>query len=198
VRDFLLIYFDETGFLIGMGILGVLLSLLWRRKHSLSYLLFFSIFWVYLLVVVQSVIFPIYINLDRSDFSPSINLVPLYFGDCSIPELCVRGILENMILTVPFGFGINFLVRVSQSRIPWLALAVGLGFELSQLVLSLVGRSGFRAVDINDALLNAAGVLLGYALFRGFGWIYVKAVERLAITPRGLFAAVYEVVSIHE
>lgn len=192
----MLIYFDAYDFLIGVGILVVLLPILWWKKHSLVYLLFFSVFWAYLLAVVRAVFFPFVINTDHAGtiFTPSVNLIPFYFGSCSMPELCIRGILENIILTIPFGFWINFLVKIKPRNFFWLALAVGLGFEFSQLVISLVFRSGFRAVDINDAILNATGVLLGYALFRAFAWVYLKATEHFGIQHKWLFADIYDVV----
>jgi glycopeptide antibiotics resistance protein len=195
--DSLLIYFDEYDLLIGVGILCVLLPVMWWRKHSLSYQLFFSIFWVYLLAVVQAVIFPIAINTAYgvATFTSSINLIPFYFGSCfsQMPELCVRGIIDNIILTIPFGFGVNFLLRIKPRSFFWLAIAVGLGFEFSQLLVSIAFRSGFRAVDINDVILNATGVLLGYALFRVFAWVSIKATELFGIRPKWLFADIYDV-----
>ncbi|HEX7568328.1 MAG TPA: VanZ family protein [Anaerolineaceae bacterium] len=194
----MLIYFDKYDFLIGIGILVVLLPILWWRKRNLSYLLFFSLFWVYLLAVVAVVCFPIAINADSggATFTPSINLIPFYFGSCfsNMPELCVRGIIDNIIFTIPFGFGVNFLVRVKPGNFFWLAIAVGLGFEFSQLMLSIAFRSGFRAVDINDVILNATGVLLGYALFRAFAWVYIKATQHFDIKHKWLFADIYNVV----
>jgi glycopeptide antibiotics resistance protein len=184
--------------LIGIGFLVVLLPILWWRKHNLSYLLFFSIFWVYLLAVVQVVFFPIVTNTDygSATFTPSINLIPFYFGSCfnNMPELCVRGIIDNIFLTIPFGFGVNFLARVKPRNIFWLAIAVGLGFEFSQLMLSIAFRSGFRAVDINDAIFNATGVLLGYALFGTFAWAYLKITKYFQIRHKWLFADIYDVV----
>src|SRR5690349_2199753 len=105
----MLLFFNEYHLAIGVGILCVLAPVLWWRKRSLSYLLFFSIFWLYLLAVVAVVIFPIAINADQSAaaFIPAINLIPFYFGQCQMLELCVRSIIENIVLTVPFGFGIN-------------------------------------------------------------------------------------------
>lgn len=177
----MLIYFDERDFVIGVGILCVLLPVLWRQKRSLSYLLFFSVFWAYLLVVVNAVLFPIVINTDygSTEFTSNINLIPFYFGDCSIFHLCIKGIIDNVVLTIPFGFGISFLVRIKARDFVWLPLAVGLVFELSQLIISLTFRSGFRAVDINDVLLNGTGVLTGYLSFRLFAWIYLRTAEYL-------------------
>jgi glycopeptide antibiotics resistance protein len=194
--DHLSINFDGHDYLIGIGILVVLLPILWWRKRNPSTILFFSIFWVYLLVVVQAVLFPIVIDTTYSGgiFTPSLNIIPFYFGPCQMPELCVRSVIDNIILTIPFGFGINFLVRVKPKSFLWLAVAVGFGFELSQLALSIAFRSGFRAVDINDALFNAAGVLLGYACFRAFAWVYLKASQHFGIRHKWLFADIYEIV----
>ena len=192
----MIIYFDKHDLLIGIGLLVILLPILWWRKRSYSYLLFFSIFWAYLLVVVKTVIFPIAINTDYGSprFMPRINLVPFYLSYCSILKYCVIGILGNIILTMPFGFGINFLGRIKPRNFLWLALSLGLGFELSQLLLSIAFKSRFRSVDINDVLLNAAGVLLGYALFRAFAWAYVKATEYFDIKLKWLFADIYDIV----
>jgi len=63
-------------------------------------------------------------------------------------------IVDNILLTIPFGFGINFLARVRPKGIFWLAPAVGLGLELAQLCISLLSRSGSRASDINDAAIQ--------------------------------------------
>lgn len=189
----MLIWFDTVDLLIGIAILLVLLFILWRRKRSWLYLLFFSVFWVYLLNVVQVVVFPIYFNVGDPFPWPSINLVPLYFGACEMPDLCVRDVIDNVILTIPFGFGINFLARVKPRNSLWLGLAVGAGFELVQLAISLVFRSSVRAVDINDAILNAVGVLLGYALFRAFAWAYVRIAEYFKIESKWLFTDIYSV-----
>jgi glycopeptide antibiotics resistance protein len=195
----MLIRFGLFGWLLGAGFLAVLLPFVWRRKRSLAALFFFSVFWVYLLAVVQVIIFPIAVSASpgSAPFSPSINLVPFYFGNCfkNIPGLCAQNLLQNILLTIPFGFGLNFLTRVKPGNVPWLAGAVGIGFELSQLAISLIFRSGFRAVDINDAILNAAGVLLGYVLFRGFARFYHQATERFGLKHKGLFADIYEVVT---
>ena len=121
------------------------------------------------------VIFPIAINPNYNvRIVPPHNYIPFYFGECSIHSLCMQGILQNILLTIPFGFGINFLVQIKPGNILWLALAAGLGLELSQLLITLSFNSGFRAFDINDILLNATGVMLGYVLFRAFSWVTAR------------------------
>ena len=181
-----MIQFNEQGFLIGVAVLCILLSVLWRRKHSLSYLVFFAAFWFYLLAVVSVVIFPIVVDPDypNGKFQLSVNFIPFYFGNCfTTANLCIRSILENILLTVPFGFGINFLLKIKPKNIFWLALFVGGMFELAQLIISIVFRSGFRAIDINDVILNGAGVLVGYGIFRGFAWLYIKLANNFTSSP---------------
>jgi len=193
----LLIEFTPTDWLIGIGLLVILLPFLWQRKHSLAYLVFFSIFWLYLLAVVQAVVFPFAVGTSVSPavFRPSLNLIPFYFGDCpAAPAFCARmtleSILDNILLTLPFGFGINFIRKVRPKAFLWLAPAVGCGCELAQLIISLVFKSGFRAVDINDAIFNTIGVLLGYALFRAFAWLFLQGTARLTLSPRSLWSEI--------
>ena len=193
-----MVYFEPYDFLIGVGLLALLLPVIWWRKRNFSYLLFFSLFWLYGLAVVQAVIFHFVINTSdtAAGFAPSINLIPFYFGECFtyLPALCIRGIAENILLTIPCGFGINFLTTLRPRAVFWLALAVGVGFELAQLCISLLFHSGFRAVDINDAMLNAAGFCLGYAAFRAFAWGYISLIEHFRFKPKWLFADIFNIV----
>ncbi len=184
-------YFDGWDALIGLGILVMILPLAWRKTHSISYLVFFSIFGLYFLVALQAVIFPFVINTVSGNvsFKPSINLFPFYFGNCTnMPSICLRDSVENILLTIPFGFMINFVARVKGRRMVWLACALGLGFEMTQLGISMAYKSAYRAVDINDAMSNAMGVLIGYALFLAFGWVY-RHTFKGRISPENGFLA---------
>ena len=176
--------------------LPIILIFLGKRKHSLWYLLFFTVFWVYLLFVFSVIVFPIVplSGINRDAFRLSVNLIPFYFAPCYMPEHCLRNIVDNILLTVPFGLGISFIARLRWKEFIWLSLLVGFGFEVLQLVIALFFRSPFRIVDINDVILNALGVWLGYLLFRIFGFFYLFMTRRLEIDQRSLLAYVYEVV----
>jgi glycopeptide antibiotics resistance protein len=192
-----LIIFDKLDLLIGLSVLVCLLFVFWRQRRSLPYLLFFSIFWLYLLVVVSTVIFPIVIDLQASwaSFFPDINFRPFYFGACSIPLSCAKDVILNILLTVPFGFGVNFLLKVKPRSFLWLAPTIGLMFELSQLLVLLIFKSRFHAIDINDAIFNGIGVLIGYALFRVFAWVYVESAKHFDFKRKWLLADIYRVAS---
>lgn len=151
-----------------------------------------------MMAVVSVVVFPFYVPENISEFSSklNINLLPFDFGSCFdyLPALCLRSIYENIFLTVPFGFGISFIARINPKRIVWLAISVGLAFEIAQLVIMLIFHASFRAIDINDVIFNAAGVLLGYGIFRVFGLIYSFIIQKLKRRPRYIFSYIYDVV----
>jgi glycopeptide antibiotics resistance protein len=190
----MMINFGWAHIYAGLGILVAALIMLWKQNKSFSYLLFFSIFWIYLMGVVSVVVFPFPISIPNPDFKLRVNLFPFRFGDCSFLVLCIRNIYENILLTIPFGFGINFIARVKPGNVVWLAIAVGLTFEITQLVISLIFKSAFRAVDINDVILNATGVVLGYGIYRTFVWLYSFTILKLQIRPRYIFAYIYDIV----
>ena len=192
----MMVNFTNAHLFIGIITLSIVLILLWKKNKNFSYLFFFSIFWVYMMGVVSMVAFPFPIGYPSPDFKPSVNLVPFDFGIChpGMLSLCIWSIYENILLTIPFGFGIGFIVHIKSKNIFWLAVAVGFTFELIQLIISLVTRSSFRVVDINDVILNATGVLLGYGAFRIFGWLYSYITNRLKIRHSHIFTYIYDVV----
>lgn len=183
---------------IGVLALIVVLVILWRQKQKWSYLFFFSIFWMYAMSSLDKVFFPIQINGEYVDamrqipLNSQINLVPFYFGPYGMN---FTGMFYNVLLTVPFGFGLNFISRVKGTHFLRLAAGIGLGIETLQLIISFILGYPYRVVDINDAILNAAGVLIGYLLFKVFSWLYVGVTKRFEIEHSGLSSYIYEVVS---
>lgn len=151
-----------------------------------------------MMAVISMVVFPFFIPGNISAFSSklNINLAPFDFGACFdyLPDLCFRSIYENILLAIPFGFGINFIARINPKKIVWLAVFVGLSFEITQLVMALILHNSFRTADINDVILNATGVLLGYGVFRVFGLIYSFIIQKTKRQPRYIFACIYDVV----
>lgn len=182
--------FGLTAWTIGLGLLFPLLYLL--RKRNGLFLLMFVLFWLYLMSLVGVIVFPVpVINnyglgfdsiADQLRFMQehhSLNLIPFYFGDCwELPNACKQGIIKNILLTMPFGFLFPFLLPLPPKRLPYFALAVGLGLEGSQLLLDLLTQSAIRIVDINDVLFNALGVGIGYISFSLLQWGIARLIER--------------------
>ena len=180
-------------------LIGVVIGLR-RRKHSIAYLVFFSIFWVYSMLGLDKTIFPLQINgafvdvMRQAPLFSQVNLLPFYFSKYGLSAAGYIGILDNILLTMPFGFGLNFLRHLGLKDVLWLSISVGFGIEAVQLLLTLILRYPFRVVDINDVWLNGLGVLIGYGLFRAFAWLYVLAMpQRPDIEHRGLLAYLYHV-----
>jgi len=189
-------WFDENALYTCLTILAILLIIVTIKKRSFSYSLFFMIFGVYMINVISLVIFPIMLPnpevARQQNLWLNINLIPFNFGrDCAEYDPCLWQIRDNILLTMPFGFGICFIAPLKARDFIWLPLAVGFGFEISQLVIS---RGSFHSLDINDVILNAAGVAIGYGCFRVFGWMYKNVLNLLKINPRWVFAYIYNVV----
>ncbi|HTX91115.1 MAG TPA: VanZ family protein [Anaerolineales bacterium] len=159
-----------------LGGIALLVPLLVRlRRRGPAYLVRFSLFWAYLLALVGATLFPLPILYGLAE-GPTwanaaftlahVNLIPFYYGTNVTAAFLLPEIIKNILLTLPFGFGVSFIARLRPRDFLWLAPATGLVLELAQLLVSLAIGGPYRSVDINDVLLNAAGVWLGYGLYR--------------------------------
>ena len=74
----------------------------------------------------------------------------------------------------------------------YFSLAPGWRPVLERTIGLLLGYP-YRIIDINDAPLNALGVLIGYGLFRLFAWVYIAGVGHLGVPRWGLPAYIYQV-----
>ncbi len=185
-------------FPLGIALLALALLVLRRRGHTWPYLFCFALFWVYLQLALKETFFPLQINgtyvevMRQEPLESHINLAPFFFR-YGLNQYLLLGLLQNLLLTVPFGFGINFIQRVRLRKAVWLSLAVGLGIESAQLLLSLLLGYPYRVIDINDAILNLAGFWLGYGLFRLCAWAYLAVLEKRHPRPLGAWDFFYRV-----
>ncbi len=199
--DIIIDNFGIDIFPLGVVLLFIVVLILLRRKTSFSYLVFFSFFWIYMMFLLKATLFPIQVSgayvevMRETSWSSYINLVPFNFGKFGLNQRTLFHLLQNLFLTIPFGFGINLLCRFRTRDFIYLSITVSIGIEALQLILSLFLRYPYRVIDINDALFNATGVWLGYWLFRGFSWTFLTMTEKLALEHKGLAAYVYEVIS---
>ncbi len=170
--------FNEVALPLGLFGLLVLVFVLRIKKHNWLYCSVFALFYLYLLALIRMTLFPIPTpdtmesRQAVSYILSRVNLIPFNFGYLFKlhPNIIRYEIGGNILLTVPFGLGFPFLVQVSKRMVPWMSLAVGLSIESAQFLVSLAIGGAYRGVDINDVLLNAAGVLLGYFLYRACIW----------------------------
>ena len=183
----MLLEFDFTAWVVGLATLGLFLIVM--RRRSKNYLFFLSFFWIYLLVVISLTFFPIPLQgsnpsgtfqqqIQFMQHVHALNLWPLNFDACwEFPRSCFNNLVGNILLTLPFGFGIKFLFHPSSRDYIWVAFAIGLAIEGLQFMLNLATGSAFRTVDVNDVLLNALGTWIGYGCFLVVTWFFKHLIK---------------------
>ncbi len=155
--------------------LGSVTVLRLKGKQSFVYLTFFTIFYAYIVVVLDATLIQFQSLLLLQYFKPglilhgqaageSVNLIPLL----TLTPGDLQTSLLNIGLLLPFGFGLPFITDFGRKRVVVLGGLVSLGIELLQLLSGFVARLTFRVADINDVLFNTTGVFIGYLLFVGF------------------------------
>jgi len=165
--------------LFGLIWLGMLAFLRLKKKKSLVYLIFFTIFYVYLYKVLDYTIIQFQSLLLLRYFMPnlilngqttgeSINLIPLI----KLTPGDLKTSLLNILLLIPFGFGLPFITDFRMKKIVVIGALFSISIELLQLITGFLGQTTFRIADINDVIFNTVGAAIGYILFVGFMHIY--------------------------
>lgn len=173
-------YFDLlTVFLLGLIWIGIATFLRLKKKKRLVYLLFFTIFYVYIMKVLDYTIFQFQTILFLKHFVPNLmlqgqgagetmNLIPL----ATLTLEDVKTSLLNILMMMPFGFGLPFITNFRFKRAVSAGLLLSITIELLQLITGFTANTTFRVADINDIIFNTIGVAIGYILFIGFIHIY--------------------------
>lgn len=167
------------GFVIDFDLSTVLFfSLIWigmvtflrlKKKKSLVYLIFFTIFYVYIVKVLDFTQFPIYLtesmraNIGQNVWT-NMNLIPLF----TITQKTIMTSVLNVLVTIPFGFGLPFISNLRMRQVVLAGLITSITLEVLQLFTAFGAGFTFRVVDINDIIFNTLGVAIGYTLFIGF------------------------------
>lgn len=162
---------------------GIFIFLKFIKKKNITYIFFFSILYLYLYFVIRTTQFPIYVDdVQREAFGgqnvwKEMNYIPFKYG-FSLSSL------YNIIMTIPLGFGIPFLVKSNIRKVFLIALCTTLLIEAGQLISALYAGYTFRYVDINDVILNILGALIGYLVFfKTFRRFYKYLLKKLNISP---------------
>jgi glycopeptide antibiotics resistance protein len=185
---------------LAMLLLVLALVFVWRKTKSKTYLLFFACFGYYILFALDKVFFPLPISGSYADnlqvnnarFIDNLNLIPFSFGRGTLRSTA-ETLFLNILLTIPFGFGINFLMHIRTKHFLWIAPSVGISLEATQLAISFLLGFIYRVIDINDVLMNSLGVWIGYALFSIVIWVYIGLIRAVKIQPLGIFGYIYEI-----
>jgi glycopeptide antibiotics resistance protein len=173
-------YFDlSTALTFGLVWICIVTFLRLKRRVGLVYLAFFTTFCVYLFKVLDYTLFQFQSLVLLKYFMPnlilrgqtnseSINLVPLV----TLTSQDLKTSLLNVLLLVPFGFGLPFITSLHMKHIVVIGMLFSITIELLQLVTGLIAGITFRVADINDVIFNTVGVAIGGTLFVGFMRIF--------------------------
>ena len=168
-----------TILLVGLIWLGAALFLLLKKRKGLVYLLFFTIFYIYLYKVLDYTLIQFQSLLLLEHFVPglmlrgveagrNLNLIPLI----TLRLVDVKTSLLNVLMMTPFGFGLPFITRLRFKKVVIAGLLISIGIEFLQFVTGFMSNTTFRIADINDVIFNTLGVAVGYILFVQFVRIY--------------------------
>ena len=108
-----------------------------------------------------------YSHSEITYFSGDFNLVPTVFklitGELTIGRWVLKMLIYNFLMFIPFGFFLPFVSEKANNRSIWkVAVIVPIVVEVIQ---PIVGRS----FDVDDLILNFAGIVVGYFLAVGIG-----------------------------
>ncbi|MGE5680338.1 MAG: VanZ family protein [Bacillota bacterium] len=169
--------------------LGLAAFFMLKKKKDLVYVLFFTIFYIYLYKVFDYTLFQFQSLLLLKHFMPdlmvnglsagkSVNLIPLAIltpGD-------VKTSLLNVLLMIPFGFGLPFITDFRMKRVVVSGALFSIIIEFLQLITGLLANTTFRIADINDLIFNTSGAAIGYLLFAEFVRMYCRTSRNLKIS----------------
>jgi glycopeptide antibiotics resistance protein len=173
-------YFDLlTVFLFALIWICIVTFLWLKKKKSLVYLIFFTIFYVYIVKVLDYTLFQFQSLILLKYFMPNlilngqkvgkdINLIPLM----TLTPQDLETSLLNILLLIPFGFGLPFITNFRMKKIVVFGALFSIVIEFLQLITGFMAKITFRIADINDVIFNTVGVAIGYILFVGFVRIY--------------------------
>lgn len=164
-----------TMLLVGLIWLGMVAFLTLKKKKNLVYLLFFTIFYIYLYKVLDYTLLQFQSLLLLQHFLPNlilngieagkvVNFIPL----ATLTLEDVKTSALNILMMMPFGFGLPFITNFRIKKIVIVGFFFSIAIELLQLITGFMANTTFRIADINDLIFNTAGVAVGYILFVGF------------------------------
>lgn len=183
----------------GLIWLGTSAFLLLKKRKSFVYLLFFTIFYIYIFKVLDYTLLQFQSLLLLQHFVPnlmlngieagrSVNLIPL----ATLTLEDVKTSLLNVLFMMPFGFGLPFITNFRMKKVVVTGLLLSIGIEFLQLLTGFMANTTFRVADINDLIFNTVGVAIGYMLFVGFVRIYSHVSRNWTISTNPILRYIAE------
>lgn len=172
-------------FAILCGFIGVIINIIFRliRKNPIKRVIISSVLILYLSSVAAVTLFPIV--FDAPEYSSGVewyNIIPFktifQTFQNGITSTALFQVFGNIILTVPFGILVLFLIKnVNIKKLIILALSLPSAIEIIQLFIGLIFNYRYRNPDIDDVILNMCGIFIGYGLYFLTKKIYTKLIK---------------------
>ena len=164
-----------TVVIVGFIWIGTSLFLKLKKRKGFVYLLFFTVFYIYLYKVLDYTLLQFQSLLLLQHFLPNlmlngveagraVNLLPLI----TLTSEDIKTSLLNILMMMPFGFGLPFITNFKLKRAVISGLVLSIVIELLQLITGFIANTTFRVADVNDLIFNTLGVAVGYTLFTQF------------------------------
>ena len=199
-------YLDLLTVLLFALIWICVVTFLWlKKKKSLVYLIFFTIFYVYIVKVLDYTLFQFQSLILQKYFMPDLilngqtvgkemNLIPLI----TLTPQDIKTSFLNILLLIPFGFGLPFITNFRMKKIAVIGALFSIVIEVSQFITGFVAKITFRIADINDVIFNTVGIVIGYILFVGFVRIYRRISHKKEISANPMLRYIAERPQIDE
>ena len=158
------------GFAFDFALLAAVYALVYAlrlRRREARYRVWFTLFYVYVSLVLAVTLMPFQIPLpaEHGLSLEELNLEP--FRDVKRGYLgAVRGVVLNGVMFLPMGFLPPALRPRGFLRTVLAGFLASLAIESVQLLYCLGPELNRRIFDVTDLIMNTAGAAAGYALFR--------------------------------
>lgn len=163
------------------------------KKRGFVYVLFFTIFYVYLYKVLDYTLLQFQSLLLLQHYVPglmlrgveagrSLNLIP--FTTLTLEDL--KTSLLNILMLIPFGFGLPFISNFRMKKVVIIGLLFSVSIEILQMITGFMANTTFRVADINDLIFNTLGVAAGYLIFVGFIHLFRRAMHNRKVSTNPL------------
>lgn len=169
------------------------------KKKDFAYFLFFTIFYIYVYKVLDYTLFQFQSLVLLKRFMPglmlnglspdkSVNLIPLI----TLTLEDVKTSLLNILLMIPFGFGLPFITGVRMKGAVLAGAFFSVAIELLQFITGFIGKISFRIADINDVVFNTLGAAIGYASFVAFMHFFFRLSPKWKISAHPVLQHIAE------
>lgn len=174
-------------------IIKIIFVLKVKFKKDIVYLFFFSIMFICLCSVINYTQFPIYSSHTLRDIIGlyvwgNMNVVPLI--SLTMQDFVTS--LFNVLMTIPFGFGLPFITKSTFKKIVIAGLLIGVIIETLQGIIGLLNGYTMRIVDINDVIFNFTGTLVGYSIFKLFSYLFKLSIKKANKELNSLLKHIYD------